>query len=154
MGAAPPRQISEVRRRTMGYVSQFLRVIPRVPTEAIVAEPLLALGAGEADALVRARELLARLNVPERLWSIAPATFSGGEQQRVNVARGFAADFPILLLDEPTASLDADNRQIVIDLIKDAKERGVAVVGIFHDDAVRSAVADRNYDMLAFRTAA
>jgi len=86
---------------------------------------------------------LARLNIPERLWQLAPATFSGGEQQRVNIARGFAAGLPILLLDEPTASLDAVNRRAVIDLILEAKASGTAVVGVFHDDVVRETVATR-----------
>jgi alpha-D-ribose 1-methylphosphonate 5-triphosphate synthase subunit PhnL len=147
IAAAPPRTILDIRRRTIGYVSQFLRVIPRVPTRDIVAEPLRALGMAADDARARAEAMLARLNIPEPLWSLAPATFSGGEQQRVNVARGFVADYPILLLDEPTASLDAANRQIVVELIGEAKARGAAIVGIFHDAATRAAVADRLYEM-------
>lgn len=147
LAASAPRTVLDVRRRTLGYVSQFLRVIPRVSTLDVVAEPLRALGVAEAEAHDRARTMLARLNVPERLWGLAPATFSGGEQQRVNVARGFVAELPILLLDEPTASLDAINRQCVIGLIDDAKSRGAAVVGIFHDREVRDTVADRVFDM-------
>jgi alpha-D-ribose 1-methylphosphonate 5-triphosphate synthase subunit PhnL len=87
--------------------------------------------------------MLARLNVPERLWRLPPATFSGGEQQRVNIARGFVARHPILLLDEPTASLDAANRACVVDLIAEKKAAGVAILGIFHDEDVRARVADR-----------
>lgn len=94
-------------------------------------------------ARARAADLLARLRIPERLWHLAPATFSGGEQQRVNIARGFASDHPILLLDEPTASLDAANRAVVVQLIEEAKARGVALVGVFHDDEVREAVSSR-----------
>ena len=124
-------------------VSQFLRVIPRVSTLDLVAEPLLEAGEGQAAARSRAEGLLARLNLPERLWHIAPATFSGGEQQRVNIARGFICPSPILLLDEPTASLDGANRQVVIDLIREARGNGAAIVGIFHDDVAREAVADR-----------
>ena len=143
MTAAPPRQILAVRRRTVGYVSQFLRVVPRVPAREIVAEPLVAAGAERPFALERAEALLARLNLPQRLRSLAPATFSGGEQQRINIARGFVVDYPILLLDEPTAALDAANRAAVVDLINEAKGRGAAIVGIFHDHEVRTAVADR-----------
>lgn len=143
MAAADPRTVLEVRRRTMAYVSQFLHVIPRVATLDLVAEPLEDLGADPEQARERAGELLARLNVPRRLWSLAPATFSGGEQQRVNLARGFSADKPVLLLDEPTASLDAANRKVVVALITEAKAAGRAVVGIFHDESVRDAVADR-----------
>jgi len=145
--SAAPHEILEVRRRTIGYVSQFLRVVPRVPSQEVVAEPLIALGVSRDEALDRAAEMLARLNIPAHLWSLAPATFSGGEQQRVNLARGFVVDYPVLLLDEPTASLDAENRQVVIDLIEDAKARGAAMVGIFHDADVRDAVADRLFQM-------
>ena len=131
----------------MGYVSQFLRVIPRVSTLDIVAEPLRRLGVTEQDARRQAQTLLERLNLHERLWSLPPATFSGGEQQRVNIAHGLIAGQPVLLLDEPTASLDADNRRVVVELIHAARERGAAIVGIFHDDEVRSAVASRTFDV-------
>ena len=141
--SAGPRQIMDVRRSTMGYVSQFLRVIPRVPAVGIVAEPLRATGVGKADALERSRALLERLGIPERLWELSPVTFSGGEQQRVNVARGFIARHPILLLDEPTASLDAASRAIVVQLIREARERGAALLGTFHDADVRDTVATR-----------
>jgi alpha-D-ribose 1-methylphosphonate 5-triphosphate synthase subunit PhnL len=143
MTVAQPRTVLDVRRRTLGYVSQFLRVIPRVSCLDLVAERLAAMGVGLDEARDRAGRMLARLNIPERLWSLAPATFSGGEQQRVNIARGFIRDYPILLLDEPTASLDGENRSTVVDMILEAKKRGAAVVGIFHDDDVRGRVADR-----------
>lgn len=148
---AAPWQIVEVRRHTIGYVSQFLRVIPRVPTLQVVAEPARLVGVPASEAEERARALLTRLNIPERMWNLAPATFSGGEQQRVNIARGFAQEYPILLLDEPTASLDATNRQVVVDLILEAKARGVAIVGIFHDAEVRETVADRLFEVVAFQ---
>jgi alpha-D-ribose 1-methylphosphonate 5-triphosphate synthase subunit PhnL len=147
--AAEPRTVIEIRRRTIGYVSQFLRAIPRVPAIDVVAEPLRAQGQPVETARARAADLLDRLNIPERLWSVAPATFSGGEQQRVNIARGFAGGHPILLLDEPTASLDADNRRVVISLIAEALGREVAVIGVFHDDEVREAVATRTIPMRA-----
>ncbi|WP_208760193.1 phosphonate C-P lyase system protein PhnL [Mesorhizobium tianshanense] len=142
-----PWEVVEIRRRTIGYVSQFLRVIPRVPTLDIVAEPAIVNGVASGEAHAAARTLLSRLRIPERLWSLAPATFSGGEQQRVNIARGFIVDYPVLLLDEPTASLDAANRQTVIELINEAKARGTAIFGIFHDEEVREAVADRLFEV-------
>lgn len=142
-----PRKIMEIRRQTIGYVSQFFRAIPRVPTLEIVAEPALNIGQTIEKAMTRAKSLLTRLQIPERLWSLSPTTFSGGEQQRVNIARGFMVDYPILLLDEPTASLDAENRQTVIEFITEAKDRGSAVIGIFHDEEVRAAVTDRLFDM-------
>ena len=147
---ATPREIIRLRRETLGYVSQFLRVVPRVPTVDVVAEPLLRLGVPAGPALARAQSLLARLNIPERLWSLSPTTFSGGEQQRVNIARGFAHPFAVLLLDEPTASLDAANRDVVLTLIEEAKLRGAAILGIFHDEGARSRVCDRLIDMRAF----
>lgn len=144
---AAPRAVLDVRRRTLSYVSQFLRVIPRVSALDIVGEPLRRLGVAAEEARSRAADWLARLNLPERLWRLPPATFSGGEQQRVNIARGLIATPPIVLLDEPTASLDAENRHAVIELIRAARARGTAIVGIFHDDEVRRAVATREFDV-------
>ena len=150
VSGAEPREILAMRREVLGYVSQFLRVVPRVPTLDVVAEPLLAVGVDRETARARAGELLSRLNIPEPLWGLSPTTFSGGEQQRVNIARGFAHDYPALLLDEPTASLDAGNRQVVLDLITEAKARGAAIVGIFHDIAAREVVCDREVDVSVF----
>ena len=147
---AAPREILALRRETLGYVSQFLRVVPRVPTLEVVAEPLLAVGTPRDEALERARDLLSRLRIPQTLWSLSPTTFSGGEQQRVNIARGFAHAYPAMLLDEPTASLDPQNRETVLSLIEEAKARGSAIVGIFHDAPARSRVADREIDVSAF----
>ncbi len=154
IASADPRVVVQVRRHTIGYVSQFLRAIPRVSTFELVASARRELTGNATEAETRAAELLGRLNIPERLWSLAPATFSGGEQQRVNIARGFAVDYPVMLLDEPTASLDATNRAVVVDLIRETKARGAAVVGIFHDDEVREAVADRTHSMTAMEHAA
>lgn len=150
VATAEPRQIIALRRNTLGYVSQFLRVVPRVPTLDVVAEPLLALGTRPSEARDRAADLLKRLNIPERLWSLSPTTFSGGEQQRVNIARGFAHAYPALLLDEPTASLDAANREVVLTLIEEAKARGAAILGIFHDEGARARVCDRLVDVTGF----
>lgn len=154
IGSATPREILDIRRSTLGYVSQFLRVIPRVSTLDIVSEPLRSLGSARETAEQRAKELLARLRIPERLWPLAPMTFSGGEQQRVNIARSFIVGYPILLLDEPTASLDAANRRTVIELIHEAKAKQTAMLGIFHDDEVREAVGDDHVDMARFRAEA
>ena len=140
---ASPHEVMRMRRDVIGYVSQFLRVIPRVSTLDLVAEPLIARGVAADEAQRRASEWLARLNVPTRLWQLAPATFSGGEQQRVNIARGLIAGHPVLLLDEPTASLDATNRQVVAEVIDEARERGAAIVGILHDEITRDRVATR-----------
>lgn len=152
---AMPRTLVQMRRDTVGYVSQFLRVIPRVSALDVVAEPL-AEDAGEdpqaqAAALEQARAWLVRLRIPERLWHLPPATFSGGEQQRINIARNMIKPKPLLLLDEPTASLDAANTETVIGLIREAVARGAAVVGIFHDAHVGAAVATRRVNVGDFR---
>jgi alpha-D-ribose 1-methylphosphonate 5-triphosphate synthase subunit PhnL len=144
---ASPHSVVALRRHLLGYVSQFLHVIPRVSTLTIVAEPLLLRGVEAAEAEMRAGDLLARLNVPRRLWTLPPATFSGGEQQRVNIARGLIADHPVLLLDEPTASLDAENRAVVAELITEARKRGAAIAGIFHDEDTRAQVATRRLEL-------
>ncbi len=154
LARAEPREILSVRRETIGYVSQFLRAVPRVPTIDVVAEPLIANGTPRAEAREKAGALLHRLNIPERLWALPPSTFSGGEQQRVNIARGFISDLPILLLDEPTASLDAKNRAVVVELIEQKKRQRVAMVAIVHDDEIRHLIADRVVDVTTFAAAA
>ena len=142
---AEARTVLDVRHRTMGFVSQFLRVIPRVSAADVVAEPLRRRGTDPREARQRAEFLLAMLGIPARLWALPPATFSGGEQQRVNIARSLIVDYPILLLDEPTASLDAANRDGVVCQRRNA---GAAIVGIFHDADVRDAVATRVHEVL------
>jgi alpha-D-ribose 1-methylphosphonate 5-triphosphate synthase subunit PhnL len=154
IATAEPRQILSVRRSSIGYVSQFLRAVPRVPTIDVVAEPLVATGTSRETAREQAGGLLRRLNIPERLWPLPPSTFSGGEQQRVNIVRGFISNLPILLLDEPTASLDAANREVVVDLIGEKKRAGVAMVAIVHDDEIRRLIADRVVDVTTFAAAA
>jgi len=150
LNGAAPRDVLALRRDRLGYVSQFLRVIPRVPTLDVVAEPLAMQGIPDPEARAAAEAMLTRLNIPQRLWGLSPTTFSGGEQQRVNIARGFIHNWPVMLLDEPTASLDATNRAVVLDLISEAKARGAAILGIFHDLAARQAVCDREVDVQAF----
>ncbi|MCG9916174.1 MAG: phosphonate C-P lyase system protein PhnL [Phenylobacterium sp.] len=151
---ASPHEVLEVRRRTLGYVSQFLRVIPRVPTLQLVMEPLLENGVSFEESKERASELLSALRLPQAHWDLPPATFSGGEQQRVNIARSFIRKYPVLLLDEPTASLDAENRAIVVRLIQEALAEGAAMIGIFHDLDVRDAVASRLFEVAQFKAAA
>ncbi|MGJ8546226.1 MAG: phosphonate C-P lyase system protein PhnL [Sulfitobacter sp.] len=147
---AAPREIIALRREVLGYVSQFLRVVPRVSTLDVVAEPLLRTGTALPQAHAQAKTLLARLNIPERLWQLSPTTFSGGEQQRVNIARGFAFPYPAMLLDEPTASLDPANRDVVLTMIREAKSRGCAIIGIFHDHSARDEICDRQIDVTGF----
>ena len=148
-----PRELVHMRQHSVGYVSQFLRVIPRVAALDVVAEPLVDAGVPLEEARATTRQWLTRLRIPEALWPLPPATFSGGEQQRVNIARNMIRQRPLLLLDEPTASLDAANTATVIELIREALAAGSAVIGIFHDRAVGEAVATRHVDMAQFRGA-
>ena len=150
LGAASPRETIALRRNVVGYVSQFLRAIPRVGAVDVVAQPLRERGMAADDAREAALFLLQRLNLPEALFELPPATFSGGEKQRVNIARGFATDHPILLLDEPTASLDAANRDVVCAMIEEKRAAGVAILGIFHDEDVRDRIGGRVVDVAGF----
>ncbi|MGV3634792.1 MAG: phosphonate C-P lyase system protein PhnL [Pseudorhodoplanes sp.] len=154
VAAATPRRILALRHDALGYVTQFLRAVPRVSALDIVAEPLIARGVTPEEATARAADLLKRFNVPERLWALPPATFSGGEQQRINLARGLLAEQPVLLLDEPTASLDAKNRAVVVDIVAERKAWGAAVVAVVHDEGVRDAIADTLIDTTRFSVAA
>ena len=153
IATAPPRQIVNLRRRTIGFVSQFLRVIPRVPVIELVKQSARDQGKSDEEARQRAERLLEHLNLPSHLWHLPPATFSGGEQQRVNIARGLAADYPLLLLDEPTASLDAANADAVLELVEEKKRAGTAILAIFHDAAIRDKIADRMVDARTFKAA-
>jgi alpha-D-ribose 1-methylphosphonate 5-triphosphate synthase subunit PhnL len=154
LASADPRTILAVRHETLGYVSQFLRVVPRVPALDVVAEVLIGRGVTPIEARRIATDLLLRLNIPRRLHSLPPATFSGGEQQRVNLARGFIGNHPVLLLDEPTASLDAQNSAAVVSMINEAKARGIAIIAICHDAEVREAIADRLFELRPLQDAA
>ena len=150
IATASPREVMRARRGVMSYVSQFLRVIPRVGAIDIVAAAAREAGPEPEAARARAASLLTRLNLPERLWRLPPATFSGGEQQRVNIARGFAGGHALLILDEPTASLDAENRNAVVELIAERRAAGGGFLAIFHDEDVRPRLADRLIDVTAF----
>jgi alpha-D-ribose 1-methylphosphonate 5-triphosphate synthase subunit PhnL len=152
--SADPRTILAIRHDTLGYVSQFLRVVPRVPVLDVVAEVLVGHGSTPDEARHIATELLLRLNIPRRLHALPPATFSGGEQQRVNLARGFIGGHPVLLLDEPTASLDAENRAVVVAMINETKARGTAIIAICHDAEVRDAIADHLFPLTPLQDAA
>lgn len=154
LASASPHEVLNIRKKTLGYVSQFLRVIPRISTIDLVCEPLIVQGKLIKPAKAQAKKLLNKLSIPESLWDLPPATFSGGEQQRVNIARTLIQDYPILLLDEPTASLDEKNRDAVIELINEARNQGTAVVGIFHDKYVRESVGTKMFNVELAKKAA
>lgn len=147
VAGASPALIYALRRETIGYVSQFLRVVPRVSALDTVIEPLLARGVPPKQATDAGRILLERLHIPSTMWHLSATTFSGGEQQRINLARGFIAPYPILLLDEPTASLDLKNRKTVIQLITEALRNNTCVIGVFHDPADHRSFGDQVIDL-------
>ncbi|TBL70527.1 phosphonate C-P lyase system protein PhnL [Paenibacillus thalictri] len=147
LAQATERQIVHLRRAEISYVTQFLKVIPRIPALDVVAERLLLRGATMEEARVQAQDMLQRLNIPQDLWSAFPATFSGGEQQRVNLARALIARPRLLILDEPTASLDHDTTLKVLQLLNEMKEQGTTMIGVFHDWDVMGRVADDILDL-------
>jgi alpha-D-ribose 1-methylphosphonate 5-triphosphate synthase subunit PhnL len=146
MASLPDRKVIEIRTREMGYVSQFLKVVPRVSALDIVMEPIIARnGVNRAEARERAAGLLERLRIPSRLFDAYPATFSGGEQQRINIAHAVSWKPRLLLLDEPTASLDKDSVQTVVEILQELRAEGTTMIGIFHDYSLMQSVADRVY---------
>lgn len=147
IASSSPRQITRLRTHTIGYVSQFLRVIPRVPALDIVADAAIEMGESEEKAKRLAKELLEALRIPETLHGLSPLTFSGGEQQRVNIARAMAASRPLMLFDEPTASLDPVNRETVLNMIRELADKGTAVLGIFHDPRDREKLDTRDIEL-------
>ncbi|WP_127578968.1 phosphonate C-P lyase system protein PhnL [Paenibacillus koleovorans] len=149
LAQATERQITHLRLHEISYVSQFLKVIPRISALDVVAERLLPKGFSLENARFAAKELLARLNIPESLWQAYPATFSGGEQQRVNLARAFVVRPRLMILDEPTASLDNETKQRVLAILREMKQEGTTMIGVFHDWDVMGKVADRILDMSA-----
>ena len=144
-----PLQILDIRKYTMGYVSQFLDVIPRISAVEAVAEPLLNLGEKKETAVEKAAAMLRKLNLPEKLFSLPPSTFSGGEKQRVNIARGFIFDYPVMILDEPTASLDKKNVETVCGLIREKLKKGTGIIGIFHDEELKKKLSTKMVNLNA-----
>lgn len=147
LAAATEREVLALRAREIGYVTQFLRVVPRVGAVDVVAEPLVRQGYPAGEARARAAALLERLGIREALLDAYPATFSGGEQQRVNIARAVIAEPRLLLLDEPTASLDRAATAVVVELLQELRCQGTAMVAVFHDRATADRIADRRHQM-------
>jgi len=143
LATAPDRRVIQLRRREIGFVSQFLKVEPRVPAIEVVAAPLLRRNVDRDEALSQASELLERLDLPTRLWSSFPTLFSGGEQQRVNIARALIGSPRLLIADEPTSALDSRNTGRVIELLNEARGRGMTIMGVFHDVELIERLADR-----------
>ncbi len=168
---APVREVLQLRANTINYVSQFLRIIPRIGAFDLIKQealfhkhsqenhahslaslPISPIStASENELNERVAQMLERLHISPRLWHLPPSTFSGGEQQRINLAKSLINPKPILLLDEPSASLDLSNAEIVIDLINAERRRGAAILGIFHDIDVKNALMTRSISMSDFQ---
>ena len=144
---ASESEILNLRKSEIGYVSQFLQILPRVSAVDVVSEQLIFKGESEDISRIKAKELLDYLSIREELFDLSPLTFSGGEQQRVNIAKGIIAPKSLLLLDEPTASLDKTNTMKVVEKLKDLKKEGVAMVGIFHDLEAMEIISDKIYKL-------
>ena len=140
-----------LRINEIGYVSQFFHVIPRIAAIDILCEPLINRGVSLEDAQSRAKELLHKVGIPESLWNMYPSTFSGGEKQRLNIIYGIITKPRLLLLDEPTASLDPKSKASVLELIKELKEQGSIILGVFHDYEAMKTVADKSYHIITKR---
>jgi alpha-D-ribose 1-methylphosphonate 5-triphosphate synthase subunit PhnL len=148
LASADDWDILKLRRRDIGYVSQFFRVMPRVSALETLIEPLISRGIGREEALDKARGLLSRAGIGEALWDMYPATFSGGEKQRLNILHAIITKPRLLLLDEPTASLDTGYKNRIMEMILGLKAEGTAMVGVFHDRDALLALADRRYDLV------
>lgn len=140
-------EILEIRKKYISYISQFLQILPRTTALQYVSAPLLEKRADKKEAEEKAKEMLSFFNIKKKLFNLSPLSFSGGEQQRVNIARGLIENKPLLLLDEPTASLDVKNKERVIKKIKQYKENGGTLIGIFHDEKLKKELSDRIFDV-------
>ena len=148
LAACTDSEMLEYRRADIGFVTQFLKILPRVSAIDVVAAPLIALGKDLQNARAEAADLLRRLYIREDLFALSPLTFSGGEQQRVNIARGVIAPKKLLLLDEPTASLDDKSAARVLEILHDLKKQGICILAIFHDRQRMEQVADNEYNIM------
>ena len=149
LAAADEHTILRLRRQEIGYVSQFFPVIPRVSALDTIANGMVARGFPREESTARARDLLGRLSIPRPLWDMFPSTFSGGEKQRINIIHAVIAQPRLLLLDEPTASLDPDSAREAVSLILELKNQGTAMIGVFHDAALLSRLSDQVVEMSA-----
>jgi alpha-D-ribose 1-methylphosphonate 5-triphosphate synthase subunit PhnL len=147
LASAGDWEILDLRKDEIGYVSQFFRVMPRLSALDILMEPLAVRGSSPGEARERAEGLLSRAGLGKALWDMYPATFSGGEKQRLNILRALIAGPRLLLLDEPTASLDRAHKERIMGMILDLKAEGTAMVAVFHDRDALRALADTRYDL-------
>ncbi|MDR1013707.1 MAG: ATP-binding cassette domain-containing protein [Coriobacteriales bacterium] len=146
------RSMVWLRRFEIGYISQFLSVLPRTTAfDAVLQSALDSVEEQGEDALERARSearrLLAHFDLPTTLWGLYPRTFSGGEKLRLNIAMAMIKRPRLLLLDEPTASLDNASKLKVRELIERLKEDGTTMLGIFHDLDFMEGICDREHNM-------
>lgn len=144
---ASERQMIYLRKQEIGYVSQFLRIMPRTTARQIIEHAVLEMGADEETARHRAKDMLEHFELEPALWDMYPNTFSGGEKLRLNIAAAMVKKPRLLLLDEPTASLDNSSKQKVRDLIEQLKLEGTTMLGIFHDLEFMEGLCDREYNM-------
>ena len=147
LARASEREIVWLRNNEIGYVSQFLNVMPRTTALDHVMNALIEGGSDRETAEKSAREMLAYFKLREDLWNLYPVTFSGGEQLRLNLAHAMVKKPRLLMLDEPTASLDAKTKELVRDMLARLKSKNTSMIGIFHDIEFMQGVCDRVFDI-------
>lgn len=144
---ASEREILYLRKHEIGYVSQFLNVMPRTTAKEHVMSALLEAGEDIASAARKAEEMLAYFRLSEDLWDIYPNTFSGGERLRLNLAHTMVKNPRLMLLDEPTASLDNKTKVLVKDMLIKLKNQKTSMIGIFHDLEFMDGVCDKVFNI-------
>lgn len=146
---ATQRQMLYLRAYELGYVSQFLSALPRQTAYEIVLKSALeAFGVDDrARAEAETERMLRHFDLDEELWELYPRTFSGGEKLRLNIAAAMIKRPRLLLLDEPTASLDDASKLKVRELIEQLKDQGTTMLGIFHDLAFMEGLCDHEFNM-------
>ena len=147
LASAGDWEVLTLRRSEIGYVSQFFRVMPRISALETLIEPLVSRGAGREQALEQARQMLTHVGLGRTLWDMYPSTFSGGEKQRLNILHAIITKPRLLLLDEPTASLDRGYKDRIMEMILALKAEGTAMIGVFHDRDALLALSDTRYDL-------
>ncbi|MCC0638101.1 MULTISPECIES: phosphonate C-P lyase system protein PhnL [unclassified Clostridioides] len=141
------REMINLRKKEIGYVSQFLKTLPRITAIELVVHSLIESGFEKDCAYDMAKDILTQFEIKENLWDAYPNNFSGGEKLRLNLAQAMVKKPRLLLLDEPTASLDNQSKIYVKEKMLELKNQGTTMIGIFHDIEFMETVIDKTFTM-------